>query len=132
MPVGTPSIKLSIANSEPQVEGSAEDDGVEPQWLTRPLDRLIDGVQYPLATSSKRCLPLGSIAADIELHKSTKVAIPKTGILRRQFPPDQVSQNRRDQGHPVQIPTQAKPGLGWATRRLFTLQSLHAARSGEL
>ena len=33
--------------------GRAEDDGLEPRWLTRPLDYLIGSVQYPLATSSK-------------------------------------------------------------------------------
>jgi len=33
---------------------TAESEGVEPQWLTRPLDRFADGVQCPLATLSRR------------------------------------------------------------------------------
>ncbi len=35
---------------------TAEGEGVEPLWLTKPLDRFAGGVQYPLATPSKRCL----------------------------------------------------------------------------
>jgi len=103
LPVGTLSAKHTRYNTGAQkittvtnVEGRAEDDGLELEafsrrlsrepksraksrdlWLTRPLDYFADSVQYPLATSSRRNPPEFNIRFALAIRNPTKVVTPK-------------------------------------------------------